>query len=43
MHSVLWTYLGWRKFPRELTSLEARRFFTFSAAERRELRVRHTK
>ena len=43
MHSVLWTYLGWRKFPRELTSFEARRFFTFSAADRRELRVRYTK
>jgi hypothetical protein len=43
MHSVLWTYLGWRKFPRELTSFEARRFFTFSATDRRELRVRYTR
>lgn len=41
MHSVLWTYLGWRTFPRELTSFEARRFFTFSAADRRELRIRY--
>lgn len=43
MHSVLWTYLGWRKFPRELTGFEARRFFTFSAADRRELRIRYTR
>ena len=43
MHAVLWTYLGWRKFPRQLTSFEARRFFTFTASERRELRVRYTK
>jgi TnpA family transposase len=43
MHTVLWTYLGWRRFPRELTSFEARRFFSFSAKDRRELRVRYTR
>jgi Domain of unknown function (DUF4158) len=43
MHTVLWTYLGWRRFPRELTSFEARRFFSFSARDRRELRVRYTR
>jgi TnpA family transposase len=43
MHTVLWTYLGWRRFPRELTSFEARRFFTFSASDRREIRVRYAR
>ncbi len=43
MHTVLWTYLGWRRFPRELTSFEARRFFSFNAKDRRELRVRYTR
>jgi hypothetical protein len=43
MHTVLWTYLGWRRFPRGLTSVEARRSFSFSAKDRRELRVRYTR
>jgi Domain of unknown function (DUF4158) len=43
MHTVLWTYLGWRRFPRELTSFEARRFFSFNAKDRHELRVRYTR
>ncbi len=43
MHTVLWTYLGWRRFPRELTGFEARRFFSFNASDRRELRVRYTR
>jgi hypothetical protein len=43
MHSVLWKYLGSRKFPRVLTSYEAPSFSTYSAADSRELRVRYTK
>ena len=41
MDTLLWTYLGWRRFPRELTLFEIRRFFALSAKDRRELRVRY--
>ena len=41
MRTLLWTYLGWRRFPRELSEFEVRRFFSFSTKDRRELRVRY--
>ena len=40
MGTLLWTYLGWRRFPRDLSPFEVRRFFSFKAADHRELRVR---
>jgi hypothetical protein len=41
VHRVLWTYLGWRRFPHGITSFEARRFLSFSAQDQRELRIRY--
>jgi hypothetical protein len=41
MDTFLWTYLGWRRFPLDLSAFEVRRFFSFNAKDRRELRVRY--
>jgi len=41
MGALLWSYLGWRRFPRELSGFELRRFFALEASDRRELRVRY--
>ncbi len=41
MRTLLWSYLGWRRFPRDMSAFEVRHFFSFSVADRRELRVRH--
>ena len=40
MRTLPWTYLGWRRFPRDLSTFEVRRFFSFTASDRRERRVR---
>lgn len=40
MGTLLWSYLGWHRFPRELSSFEVRRFFSFSLADRHVLRRR---
>ena len=40
MSTLLWSYVGWRHFPRELSGFEFRRFFTFSTADRHALRRR---
>lgn len=31
MRTLLWSYLGWRRFTREMSAFEVRRFFSFSA------------
>jgi hypothetical protein len=41
MGALMWSYLGWRRFPRELSGFELRRFFALEASDRRELRVRY--
>ena len=41
MGALLWSYLGWRRFPRELSGFEPRRLFALEASDRRELRVRY--
>jgi hypothetical protein len=41
MRTLLWSYLGWRRFPRDMSAFELRHFFSFSVADRRELRVRY--
>jgi Domain of unknown function (DUF4158) len=41
MRTLLWSYLGWRRFPRDMSAFEVRHFFSFSVADRRELRVRY--
>jgi hypothetical protein len=41
MRTLLWSYLGWRRFPRDMSSFEVRHFFSLSIADRRELRVRY--
>jgi len=40
MDSLLWAYLGSRRFPRELSSFLVRRFFTLSGDDRLVLRRR---
>ena len=40
MDSLLWAYLGSRRFPRELSSFLVRRFFTLSSDDRLVLRRR---
>ena len=34
MRSLLWSYLGSRRFPREISTFEVRRFFTLSSDDR---------
>jgi hypothetical protein len=41
MRTLLWSYLGWGRFPRDMSAFELRHFFSFSVADRRELRVRY--
>ena len=41
MRTLLWSYLGWRRFPRDMSAFEVRHFFSFSLADRRELRIRY--
>jgi hypothetical protein len=38
MSTLLLTYLGWRKFPRDLSSFEVQQFFSLSQADRYALR-----
>jgi hypothetical protein len=40
MRALLWSYLGWRRFPRELSAFEVRQFFSFSPEDRYALRRR---
>jgi len=40
MSTLLWSYLGWRRFPRELSAFEVRRFFSLGPADRQVLRRR---
>jgi hypothetical protein len=40
MRSLLWSYLGSRRFPREMSTFEVRRFFTLSGDDRPVLRRR---
>jgi len=40
MRTLLWSYLGWRRFPREMSAFEVRRFFNFGAQDRQRLRRR---
>src|ERR1700735_3650970 len=40
MGSLLWSYLGNRRFPREMNSFEVRRYFTLSSDDRLVLRHR---
>jgi TnpA family transposase len=40
MGSLLWSYLGSRRFPREMSTFEVRRFFTLSNDDRHVLRRR---
>jgi TnpA family transposase len=37
MSTLLWSYLGWHGFPRELSSFEVRRFFSLSLPDRHVL------
>ena len=41
MRTLLWSYPGWKRFPREMSAFEVRRFFSLTAADGRELRVRY--
>jgi hypothetical protein len=34
MRSLLWSYLGSRRFPREMSTFEVRQFFTLSSNDR---------
>ncbi len=34
MRTLLWSYLGWHRFPRELSPFEVRRFFSLSLPDR---------
>jgi hypothetical protein len=40
MRTLLWSYLGWHRFPRELSPFEVRRFFSLSLPDRDVLRRR---
>jgi Domain of unknown function (DUF4158) len=40
MRSLLWSYFGSRRFPREMSTFEVRRFFTLSSDDRHVLRRR---
>jgi hypothetical protein len=40
MRTLLWSYLGWHRFPRELSLFEVRRFFSLSLPDRHVLRRR---
>jgi hypothetical protein len=40
MRSVLWSYLGSRRFPRDMSPFEVRRFFSLSSDDRYLLRRR---
>jgi Domain of unknown function (DUF4158) len=40
MGSLLWSYLGSRRFPREMSSFEVRRYFALSGDDRHVLRRR---
>jgi hypothetical protein len=40
MRSLLWSYLGSCRFPREMSTFEVRRFFTLSSDDRHVLRRR---
>src|SRR5271170_3589934 len=40
MRSLLWSYLGSRRFPREMSTFEVRHFFTLSSDDRHVLRRR---
>ena len=39
MRTLLWSYLGWRRFSRDMSAFEIRHFLSFSVADKRELRV----
>ncbi len=41
MRTLLWTYLGWRKFPRNMNAFDVQQFFSLSAADCQELRIRY--
>ena len=43
MRTLLWSYLGQRQFPREMSRFEIRHFFTMTENDRRELRIRFPK
>jgi Domain of unknown function (DUF4158) len=38
MRSLLWSYLGSRRFPRDMSTFEMRRFFTMPSDDRLVLR-----
>ena len=38
---TLLSYLGWRRFPPDMSAFEVRHFFSFSVADKRESRVRY--
>jgi TnpA family transposase len=40
MRTLLWSYLGWRRFPREISAFEVRRFFSLAPEDRQVLRRR---
>ena len=40
MRTLLLSFLGWRRFPRELNASEVRRFFSLTPADRQVLRRR---
>lgn len=40
MRTLLWSYLGWRRFPRELSAFEVRHFFSLTRRDREALRKR---
>jgi hypothetical protein len=43
MRTLLWSYLGQRQFPREMSRFEIWHFFTMTDNDRRELRTRFPK
>jgi len=43
MRTLLWSYLGQRQFPKEMSRFEVQHFFTFTDGDRRELRIRFPK
>jgi hypothetical protein len=40
MRTLLWSYLGWHRFPRELSLFEVRQFFSLARSDRQALRRR---
>jgi hypothetical protein len=37
MRTLLWSYLGWRRFPRELGAFEVRHFLSLTRRDREAL------